>query len=220
MSSHHIVRENQEPALMIANGEACSFELLGQLLEWSPYILTLDGALPRVASLGIKVDAVLGDFDSVGQMQEIIAEQQPIIVVNAPNQDKTDLEKGIEWLIEKGHKAINIVWATGLRADHTLNNIYSLAKYKYLVNIVMIDNYSRIFVLGQKFEKWYQANTILSLMPVNRVEGVSTQGLAYTLNDEVLEAGIRSGSSNHVLQDGFVTITHSKGDLILMECHD
>lgn len=36
MSSHHIVRDDQEPALIIANGAACSSELLGQLLEWSP----------------------------------------------------------------------------------------------------------------------------------------------------------------------------------------
>ena len=32
MSSHHIVRDDQEPALIIANGAACSDELLGQLL--------------------------------------------------------------------------------------------------------------------------------------------------------------------------------------------
>jgi len=44
MSSHHIVREKQEPALIIANGEACSTELLNQLLEWSPFVVVLDGA--------------------------------------------------------------------------------------------------------------------------------------------------------------------------------
>ena len=33
MSSHHIVRDDQEPALIIANGASCSEELLGQLLD-------------------------------------------------------------------------------------------------------------------------------------------------------------------------------------------
>ena len=64
MSSHHIVREGQEPALIIANGESCSNELMGQLLEWSPLVLVLDGAITRVNELGIKVDVLLGDFDS------------------------------------------------------------------------------------------------------------------------------------------------------------
>jgi thiamine pyrophosphokinase len=52
MSSHHIVRDDQEPALIIANGAACSAELLGQLLEWS-----LGGVLDsmeRVMHLDIK----------------------------------------------------------------------------------------------------------------------------------------------------------------------
>ena len=63
MSSHHIVRDDQEPALIIANGAECSNELLGQLLEWSPLVIVLDSAMERVVALGIKVDVLLGDFD-------------------------------------------------------------------------------------------------------------------------------------------------------------
>ena len=64
MSSHHIVRDDQEPALIIANGEACSDDLLDQLMEWSPFVLVLDGAIHRVLEKQIKFDAWLGDFDS------------------------------------------------------------------------------------------------------------------------------------------------------------
>ena len=51
MSSHHIVRDDQEPALIIANGEACSMNLLHQLLEWSPLVVVLDSAIDRVIEL-------------------------------------------------------------------------------------------------------------------------------------------------------------------------
>ena len=64
MSSHHIVRDDQEPALIIANGAACSDELLGQLLEWSPLVVVLDSAMVRVMEMDIKVDVLLGDFDA------------------------------------------------------------------------------------------------------------------------------------------------------------
>ena len=60
MSSHHIVRDDQEPALIIANGASCSFELLGQLLEWSPIVVVLDNAIDRVLQLDIKIDVLLG----------------------------------------------------------------------------------------------------------------------------------------------------------------
>jgi thiamine pyrophosphokinase len=63
MSSHHIVRDDQEPALIIANGAECSNELLGQLLEWSPLVIVLDSAIERAIKLEIKIDVLLGDFD-------------------------------------------------------------------------------------------------------------------------------------------------------------
>ena len=64
MSSHHIVKDDQEPALIIANGAACSQELLGQLLEWSPLVIVLDSAIERVLDLEIKglVTAQSGNF--------------------------------------------------------------------------------------------------------------------------------------------------------------
>lgn len=109
MSSHHIVRDKQEPALLIANGESCQPELLGQLLEWSPVVVVLDRAIWRVFELGIKVDVLLGDFDPTADGQaldldDIRAQQYPLEVVHAPDQDKTDLEKGIEYLIERGFR--------------------------------------------------------------------------------------------------------------------
>jgi thiamine pyrophosphokinase len=64
MSSHHIVRDEQEPALLIANGESCSDELLGQLLEWSPVVVVLDRAVWRVLDRGIKIDVLLGEPNS------------------------------------------------------------------------------------------------------------------------------------------------------------
>ena len=39
MSSHHIVRDDQEPALIIANGAACSSELLSILINANPEAL-------------------------------------------------------------------------------------------------------------------------------------------------------------------------------------
>jgi thiamine pyrophosphokinase len=54
MSSHHIVRDDQEPALIIANGASCNPELLGQLLEWSPLVVVLDSAMVRVMELTSK----------------------------------------------------------------------------------------------------------------------------------------------------------------------
>lgn len=220
MSSHHIVRDDQEPALIIANGAACNEELLGQLLEWSPLVIVLDSAIERVLELGIKVDVLLGDFDRGFDAEYYKESQYPIEIVHTPNQDKTDLEKAFDYLIEKGHKAANVIWATGKRADHTITNITNIVRFRESLKIVILDDHSKIFLLPTKFEKWYTKDTPLSLIPIGEVNGITSKNLFYPLQNDTLSIGIRTGSSNHVTQDGIVTIEHANGNLLLMECWD
>jgi len=220
VSSHHIIRDKQEPALLIANGEACSEELLGQLLEWSPFVVVLDGAIHRVLDLGIKIDVLLGDFDRDIHIDDILARQYPLEIVHAPHQDKTDLEKGIEFLVARGFPAVNIIWATGRRADHSIANITNLVRYKDALKIVLFDDHSKIFPLVGSFEKWYAGGTPISLVPVGEAAGIVTEGLKYDLQNETLKLGYRSGNSNEAAADGFVKISCALGDLLIMECWD
>jgi thiamine pyrophosphokinase len=220
MSSHHIVRDDQEPALIIANGAACHDELLGQLLEWQPLVIVLDSAIERVINLNIKVDVVLGDFDRGFNPEEITSSQFPIEIIHKPDQNKTDLEKAFDYLIERGIPAVNVVWATGRRADHTITNLTNIVSYRDLLKIVIHDDHSKIFLLPQKFQKWYPKKTNISLIPIGIVTGITTTNLLYPLEKESLTMGYRTGSSNAVVEDGLVTILHDDGDLLLMECVD
>ena len=220
MSSHHIVRDDQEPALIIANGASCSSELLGQLLEWSPLVIVLDNAIDRVLQLDIKIDVLLGDFDNNFNTEIYKEKQFPLEIVYAPNQDKTDLEKAFDYLISKNQKAVNVVWATGKRADHTFTNITSIVQYRNKLKIVLLDDHSKVFLLPPKFEKWYTKATPISLIPIGEVSGIKTHNLKYPLHNEKLTIGYRTGSSNEVQEDGIVTIEHLQGDLLLMECFD
>jgi thiamine pyrophosphokinase len=220
MSSHHVVRDTQEPALIIANGEACSIDLLNQLLEWSPTVMVLDGALQRVLELGIKIDIVLGDFDREHHPEQFLAHQQPVEIIHTPDQNKTDLEKGIDLLLSRNHKAINILWATGRRADHTINNVTNLVRYKDEATLVMYDDYSKIYCLPNSFDKWYVKGTPISLIPIGVVKGITTHGLKYNLHNEDLAIGFKSGSSNEALVDGTISIHYQEGNLLMMECWD
>jgi thiamine pyrophosphokinase len=220
MSSHHIVRDDQEPALIIANGEACKQELMNQLLEWSPLVIVLDSAIERVIDLGIKIDVLIGDFDRGFNPEDYLEKQYPLEIVRASDQVYTDLEKAFQYLIQRSIPAVNVIWATGRRADHTITNIASIAKFKDDLKIVIYDDYSKIYRLPNLFKKWYEKETIISLIPVGQVNGITTDNLVYPLNEESLILGQRTGSSNSVLNDGIVTISYKEGDLLMMECHD
>jgi thiamine pyrophosphokinase len=220
MSSHHIVRDDQEPALIIANGASCSAELLGQLLEWSPLVVVLDSAIERVKDLNIKVDVLLGDFDRGFDPHEFIKSQYPIEIVHTPDQNKTDLEKAFDYLIERKIPAVNVVWATGKRSDHTITNLTNIVRYRDKLKIVILDDHSKVFLLPKKFEKWYTENTPISLIPIGHVTGIHSENLFYPLQNDTLTIGYRTGSSNHVAEDGIVLIEHAEGDLLMMECMD
>jgi thiamine pyrophosphokinase len=224
MSSHHVVRDKQEPALIIANGAACKTSLLDDLLEWSPFVVVLDGAIHRVLDLKIKVDVLLGDFDRNEVSEATIRESQDAIeIVYTPDQDKTDLEKAIGFLIERGHRAVNIVWATGRRADHTIGNITSIVRFRDKITITILDDYSTIYLLPKSpeiFQKWYSKGTPISLIPVGDVGGLSTENLVYNLTDDDLSLGYKISSSNEVATDGIVKIQYHSGDLLMMECLD
>lgn len=220
MSSHHIVRDDQEPALIIANGAACSKELMGQLLEWSPLVIVLDSAIERVLELGIKVDVLLGDFDRGLNPDQYLEMQYPLEIVYTPDQDKTDLEKAFDYLVQRKIPAVNVIWATGRRADHTITNITNIVRYRDTLKIVLLDDNSKVFLLPPKFEKWYPAATPISLIPIGTVTGISSRNLKYELNNDELKIGYRTGSSNEVTNDGMVTIEYLEGDLLLMECAD
>lgn len=220
MSSHHIVRDDQEPALIIANGASCSQELLGQLLEWSPLVIVLDSAMERVLDLGIKVDILLGDFDRGFDPEYYREKQFPLEIVHTPDQNKTDLEKAFDYLIDRKIPSVNVVWATGKRTDHTITNLTNITRYRNLLKIVILDDHSKVFLLPKKFEKWYPANTPISLIPIGHVTGIHSENLFYPLQNDSLTMGYRTGSSNHVTIDGLVIIEHIEGDLLMMECND
>lgn len=220
MSSHHIVRDDQEPALIIANGAACSLELLNNLLEWNPLVIVLDSAIDRVIELGIKVDVLIGDFDRDFNYNSYKEKQYPIEIIKIEDQNSTDLDKAIDYLINRNIPSANIVWATGKRTDHTFTNITNLIKYENLIKLVVLDDFSKIFLLSKIYKKWYPENTILSLIPVGTAEGITTKNLKYNLNNEMLTLGFKPGNSNEVVADGLVEISYEKGYLLLMESSD
>lgn len=66
MSSHHFVKEGQEPALLVVDPIADDHLL--SLLEWSPTVLVVERAMAKVASWGIRVDVVVYDAGAYSQL--------------------------------------------------------------------------------------------------------------------------------------------------------
>lgn len=136
MSSHHIVRENQEPALLIQNLSSLPFEILGQLLEWSPTIIVNDDSLDHLLSQNIKVDVVF----STHPHQTSIQENLKIFPLQGDF-----IEAALKYLIQENHTAVNIV------CDTIPNNLEVFAPK---INMVLLCQKKRYLFVQTKFEKW------------------------------------------------------------------
>ena len=214
---------NSKTAIIIGNGDLQILKNLNQYLNNEPYILVLDSAITKIEKyITITPNALLGDFDRNFDPTIWLNKFPSLEIIYTPDQEKTDFEKGIEYLIQLQFTHIIALGLTGKRMDHTFNNISSLAKYNHLIEIEIIDKYSTIYCIDENntFKKKFTQETILSLLPIGKVIGISTTNLLYNLNNEALELGIRTGSSNFVEANSEVSISIKKGKLIVMECID
>ncbi|MCC6722222.1 MAG: thiamine diphosphokinase [Bacteroidia bacterium] len=207
-------------ALIIANGEQCSDNLLQKFIKNNCTIVVLDGAVEIAIKSGIKLDILLGDFDRINTYDIKPKLPENVKIVSTPNQNKTDLEKAIEYLIDKKYLHIDILWATGKRSDHTFNNIITIGKYYKKINCIIHDDYSSIYALPLNFEKKYNKGQVISLFPLGKVTGINTTGLVYEMKNQTLSLPAKTGTSNETIKNGIIKIEHKTGDLVLMECKD
>src|SRR5687767_7172608 len=76
VSSHHFVKEGQEPALAIL--EAYSLEAVEPLLEWAPLVIVAEAAIDEVVRWGIKIDVVVAKEEKARQLFDQLSDQGPI----------------------------------------------------------------------------------------------------------------------------------------------
>lgn len=155
MSSHHIIRENQEPALIIDDFDVISEDLLGQLLEWSPTVITHDLGLLQSMNLGIKVDYVIlsnSNQDHSIKIRNLLTEG--IVLVET---EKNFYDASVELLRNLKNPHANI-----LSRQFPLEQMLSIKKNSEL-NLVLIQNSFRYIVCKSTFTKWKPKGSLVHL---------------------------------------------------------
>ena len=168
-----------------------------------------DGAYHYAKDLEIRLDFVIGDFDSI-KPNEI----ENIEVIEKPDQNFTDFEKAIKYLLEIGVTHVDIWGASGKEDDHFLGNISIL--YQYYKKIEMIFHGDKnYFIMAKKQTKiTLEKGKIVSLFPLNKVKKITTQGLEFSLKQENLKIGKRIGIRNKAIENE-VVVEIKSGKLLL-----
>jgi thiamine pyrophosphokinase len=174
MSSHHIVREKQEPALLVLGLETFNQELLGQLLEWSPTVIATIDTAEKLNSMGIKVDRIL----AAGAQNEVVQSDIKYLLTAG----LSPLDAAMQFLIAEKYGAVNVI------LDDI--DLHYFEKFVSSINLVIFHQQRKIYPVASGFSKWLPAGEVIEIHSAAkdlRVTGLEKTGADrfYTTHDGV-----------------------------------
>lgn len=176
------------------------------------YVACTDGAYHNyLASTAIIPDFIIGDLDSY---HHTMAVPDKIQIIQTPDQNKTDFEKAIIFLADKGIQHFDIYGATGHASDHFLGNLSVALQYHSQYQITFHDNYGHFF-FAKKYQEIVNINNhIVSFIPFCEVTDLTITGVQYPLVNQTLTFGKFISVRNKAISD-LVKITFQQGNLII-----
>ena len=159
MSSHHIVRDEQEPALLLLDHQVGDKELIASLLEWSPTVITTSHLVEKFISYGFKIDVVLYPVGEIDEWKKLLIHHSPIKLVSYDD-NASLLATAIYFLHSIKHTAFNVVIS-----GFSKSTLEQYAKFSNDLNITFYDSGFKWFhCTSGHFKKWVPKNKTFRIL--------------------------------------------------------
>jgi len=170
-------------------------------------VIAADSGLAVASALGLAVDHLVGDLDSVDPGAVEAAEAAGTTVERHPaEKDATDLELALDAALARGARRLVVVDGGGDRLDHLLGNVLLLASAAYAdTDVEAFCGDAHIAVTrggGEAVAITGEPGSLVTLLPLGgAARGIVTDGLRYPLHAEDLAPGTTRGVSNELVRD-------------------
>ena len=185
---------NEPDVVVVASGAGPWVALPG-----APTVVAADGGLDRAAALGLVVDVVMGDLDSVSPGALAAAKEAGARIVRHPEaKDATDLELALDEAVRLGARRVLLVASAEGRLDHLLGSLLLLGADSYAaIELDAIVGDALVHVVRGERALRGSPGDLLSLIALGGpATGIVTNGLDYPLAAETLQPGSSRGISN------------------------
>ena len=184
MSSHHVVREAQEPALLILQSSYLSTPHVEPLLEWSPTIVVVGEAVREVVESGVKIDAAVLPEDQAQEAWELLCHQAPLSLVSVGKEESL-LLRALAFLAEREHHSVNILSDSGKENAKLLKE---LSEQTYITNIVVLTEMEKkALCRSGAYTKWFPAKEKLIIQPAGWELVLTTGGFKEDKKEAVIK---------------------------------
>lgn len=185
-------------------------------------LIAVDGALPRMDELGLVPDCMVGDYDSLPASlafrTEAFEKDHPDSFVRLPvEKDDTDTHFAARYCLERGCRDIRIYGALGGRLDHTIANLQTLLFLKRAgAGARLLSKDQEVFILEEESLTWTEEEDCIfaAFAMEGACEGVTIEGMQYTLTQGTLTDTWPVGCSNHIRKGREVTVKAGRGPLL------
>ena len=206
-------------AIVLSGGEPIAINGTFDLPR-DAYVIAADSGLHHAEPLGLAVDLVIGDMDSVDPTLLDKAVRNGSSTQRHPaDKDHTDLQLAFAAALSMGAKQILVVGSHTGRLDHLLGSIGLFATVAGLVDeIVWTDGRTEVTACTPHHTATINGRPgdRLSLVPTgNDAVRVTTDGLRWSLDAETLAAGSTRGLSNE-MDASVATIAVEEGTLLIV----
>ena len=185
------------------------------------YVIAADSGLDYARGLGLEVDLVIGDMDSVRAESLAAAAEVGIRIEQHPAaKDETDLELALARAIEGNPTQLVVIGGDAGRFDHLMGVALLIASPRYAaVRVEARLGSAVVHVVRDRVVLHGDAGSVVTLLPVHgRVHRVTTQGLVYPLAGEDLAPGTTRGLSNQMIGET-ATVGVRRGVLLVVQPH-
>ncbi|HMQ11311.1 MAG TPA: thiamine diphosphokinase [Oligoflexia bacterium] len=189
----------QQSVLIIANHVFDDLEFLQQQLQKFNTVICCDGAANDMKKINFIPTLIIGDLDSLSSESRDFF-QDKVEIIHKPSQYQCDLEKALDYCVDKGYKNVNLIGLEGGRADYAIANFIVLKHYCEQLNLKVIGKDYLAFPVIDHWQKKCEAGQILSFIPFGHCEGINLKGLKYALENTSMKLG-DIGVSNEVTQE-------------------
>jgi thiamine pyrophosphokinase len=186
-------------AIIFANGEFDDPLEAQSLLRPTDLIVAADGGALHALAAGVMPQVVIGDLDSLSLEEQARVEAAGAQILRfSPRKDETDLELALLHAAREGASEIVILAALGGRLDQTIANVLLLTLPALSgIGVRIVEGVEEAFVIRHEGLIEGQPGDTVSLIPLGGdAAGVTAEGLAWPLDDDVLRFGPARGVSN------------------------
>lgn len=202
-------------AIVVAGGAPVDPSLSTRLRDVE-YVIAADAGLHSAERLGLSVDLLVGDLDSVDLAA--VDDADLAIERHPPDKDRTDLVLALDRAATLDVERLTVVSGGGGRLDHALGNLLALASPAYAD--LRVDAWigdARVTVIRGERALWASPGATVSLFAVGGpATGVTTTGLRYALDGAVLEPLSSLGVSNEFV-DAAASVAVADGVLLAIQ---